>query len=285
MRNEDKPVGPQPDGERAQVPHDEKTFFESYYRATVRPGATPEDRQTIGGVAELESRFHYNAVENAIIRATLHRAPASRGMAVEAWRMMQRRARLRHLDIGSGTGHWIDFFRDVFLVSDSVAVEIVPQMAAFLTEKYSKVAGVTVLEADAAAGNFGAETFGGPVDFVTAIGVMFHIVDDARWARAFAGLAGALKPGGLMFVGGDFGAETRNVQFHGEDRFASWREFHQASGTARELRVNKRVRALSTWVSEAARLGLEVVDLVRADRDWAITTPENDVLLLRRPGS
>ena len=46
---------------------------------------------------------------------------------------------------------------------------------------------------------------------------------------------------------------------------------------------NKRVRALSTWVAEAARLGLEVVDLVRADRDYAITTPENDILLLRKP--
>jgi SAM-dependent methyltransferase len=283
MRNDDKLLTPQADGVRREVAHDEKTFFESYYRSTVRPGTTPEDRQTIGGVAELESRFHYNAVENAIIRCVLHRTPPPRGMAVETWRLLQRRADLRHLDIGSGTGHWIDFFRNVLLVSGSVAVEIVPQMAEFLTQKYANAPGVTVFNTDAAGEDFGPDLIGGEVDFVSAIGVMFHIVDDTRWARAFAGLARSLKPGGLMFLGGDFGAETRNTQFHNEDRFGSWREFHHQPPGAEELRVNKRVRALTTWVTEAARLGLEVVDLVRADRDYAITTPENDILLLRKP--
>ena len=43
-----------------------------------------------------------------------------------------------------------------------------------------------------------------------------------------------------MFLGGDFGAETRNTQFHNEDRFGSWREFHQPRPGAEELRVNKR---------------------------------------------
>lgn len=283
MRNQSPP--PETAGRR-EVAHDERTFFESYYRATLRGAEVAEDRHTIGGVGELESRFHYNAVENAILRAMAHRMPPVRGMGVELDRLVQQRAERRHLDVGSGAGHWLTFFRDVLHAQVSVGVEIVPQVAALLRARFEGVTGLSVLEADVADPDFGPTLLGGPVDLLSAIGVLFHIVDDARWSQAVANLAGCLKPGGLFFVGGDFGAETRNVQFHPTDRFASWRESQKAEAAAAEageVRVNKRVRDLATWVRVAGENGLEVVDLVRAERDWAISTPENDVLLLRRP--
>jgi len=279
MRNEDQPPAPK-SGDVAEVPCDERVYFESFYKANVR--GRPEDRMTIGIVAEPEARFHYNALENSLLRAFARVQPVARGATVEAWRMFQQRAELRHLDIGSGTGHWVDFFRAVYLVASSTAVEVVPHMAEHLRGKYAG-SPVSVVEANVAEPEFAALDLGGDFDLISAIGVMFHIVDDARWARAVHQLAARLKPGGLWAVGGDFGAETRNVQFHKTDRFSTWREHSRATGEPGTVRVNKRVRALSRWLEVSAQAGLEVVDLVRSDTDPAFSTPENDVLLLRRP--
>jgi cyclopropane fatty-acyl-phospholipid synthase-like methyltransferase len=155
-------------------------------------------------------------------------------------------------------------------------------MTDFLTRKYADRPAVSILRADAADASFTAELIGGPVDYVSAIGVMFHIVDDDRWRSAIRNLAGVLRPGGLMIVGGDFGAETRNVNFHGSDEFSTWREYATARAAAEEIRINKRVRSLAEWSMTAASCGLRVVDLVRTDRDSRLTTPENDILLLER---
>ena len=263
-----------------EVPHDEKAFFDSFYKANLR--GRPEDRMTIGPISDPEARFHYNAVENAIIRSLLRRSPPPAPAMVEAWRMMQKRAGLRLLDVGSGTGHWIDFFRDTFFVAEAVGVEIAASMAQFLREKYAGQAGITILGDDIAEPGFGAARIGGPVDFVSAIGVMFHITDDARWRQALANLRDALKPGGLMLVGGDFGWRTANTQFHRSDTFGSWREFHAAPGTEGEVRVSRRLRSLAMWSQAAAELGLQVADVVRADSEPYIATPENDLLVLAR---
>jgi hypothetical protein len=109
---------------------------------------------------------------------------------------------------------------------------------------------------------------------------MFHIVDDERWARAIANLARVLEPGGVMIVGGDFGTETRDAQFHASDHFESWNE--QAASVADKNRVNKRVRSLADWHNAAAKHGLAIADLVRSDREPGIATPENDILVLLR---
>ena len=66
MRNEDQPPA-QTSGDVAEVPCDERVYFESFYKANVR--GRPEDRMTIGIVAEPEARFHYNALENSLLRA------------------------------------------------------------------------------------------------------------------------------------------------------------------------------------------------------------------------
>lgn len=266
---------PTPEGE---LSYDEKRFFESFYTANIR--GEVKDRVTLGAITDPEARFHYNATENAIIRAMLHREPPARGAMIETLRFMQQRRQLRQLDVGSGTGHWIDFFREAFLVAESVGLEITEKMAGYLQEKYRETTGVTILRSDIAASDFDPAPLGGPVDYVSAIGVMFHIVDDHRWEQAIANLASVLKPGGLMFVGGDFGAETRNDQFHKMDDFQTWSEHDKAELPA--VRVNKRLRSLATWLRTTQRHGLTAVDLVRADSDPVITTAENDILVLER---
>jgi SAM-dependent methyltransferase len=259
------------------VPYDERTYFASHYRATAREGPL-NDRHTIGHISEPEARFHYNAVENSIIRAVLRREPVPTGAMLHAWRLTQQRRRLRLLDVGAGTGHWVDFFRATFFVGDVVAVEIVGELAAWLREKYAGQP-VQVVEADMAE----PCDLGGTFDWISAIGVMFHIVDDERWRAALRHLGALLKPGGLLFVGGDFGPTTRDAQFHRVDQFTSWSEYNRAAAPEGELRVNKRLRSLAMWDAEARAAGLQIADLIRTDSDRDIMTPENDLLVLVRP--
>ena len=271
MRNHDSAAGKEIPLEPAS-PADESKFFASYYRSTVRGAVT--DSMTIGTVSEPESRFHYNASENSIIRALTARESVRQPPAV--WRFAQQRRAWSVLDIGSGSGHWVDFYLDVYLARSVTAVEFVPQMAEFLREKYRGRAEVRVLAADVAESLPVSETF----DVVNAIGVMFHIVDDARWRRALAHMAAVMKPTGVMLVGGDFGEVTRDVQFHRVDEFASWREHDTAQ--APTSRVNKRVRSLSDWRAAAHEAGLTVVEVVRSDACELIRTPENDLLVMQR---
>lgn len=277
---EEAPVTSEPDQTPVrEVAYDEKLFFESFYKSSVRGEVS--DRVTMGSISDPEARFHYNATENSIIRALLRREPPPDGAMVETWRFMEQRRQRRLLDIGSGTGHWLDFFREAFLVAEAVGVEITAEMGAYLRDKYRDDPAVTILESDIADPAFCPEAIGGLVDFVSAIGVMFHIVDDERWQCAVKNLSGVLKPDGLLLVGGDFGTETANVQFNKIDEFSTWAE-HDGAPDGAEVRVNKRVRSLGHWHRVAADCGLEIVDLVRTDQERAITTPENDLLVLAR---
>ncbi len=267
--------------DKEQVAHEEKTFFDSFYSASVRGQA--EDRNTIGAITQPESRYHYNVVENAIIRAMLRRQPPARDGMIEAARMLQERNYDRCLDIGSGTGHWIDFMRETFLVSELVGIEIADAMVKFLTDKYADEPGIGIVQVNIADDDFDPGCIGEPVDYITAIGVMFHIVDDARWRVAVRNIGRCLKPGGVLFIGGDFGPETANVQFHKDDSFKNWREFERGEGKEGQIRVNKRVRALHAWIDLLQSVGLSCVDLVRTERDPIIMTPENDVLVVWKP--
>ncbi len=265
--------------ELREVAYDEATFFDSFYKSSARHEVS--DRITIGNDFSLvESRFHYNSVENSILQALSRRTPPAHGSTVTASEAIARRRKYRLLDIGSATGHWIDFFRDVLLVAEAEAVEITDFMADHLRAKYPGDAGVRVHKADIAAEDFEIGTLGAPVDFISAIGVMFHIVDDAKWLVALKTLAAMLKPSGIMFIGGDFGAVTRNAQFHKVDKFESWRDYSKAEVAESEIRVNKRVRSLTAWQEAATAAGLSIVDVVRSNLEPAISTPENDVLVL-----
>ncbi len=259
------------------VPADEAAYFASFYEATVR--GEPTDRMTIGPVTEWESRFHYNAVENAILRAVARLEPVPEPAMIAAWAMLKQRKKARQLDIGSGTGHWIDFGRDVLFAGSATGLELTPKMAEFLTAKYADCPEIRIATLDLV--DASPAELGGPFDLVTAIGVMFHIIADERWERAIANIAGAMAPGALAFFGGDFGAVTADRQFMRTDTFRTWREYAGAGGGP--AKVTRRVRSLARWCAVAAANGLDVVDVVRTDRLPEFTVPENDVLVLRKP--
>ena len=257
-------------------PPDERAYFESYYKATVQD--RPTDLTTIGRVTELEARFHYNSVENAILHALARLTPPPPAAMVGGWREMQKRRRLRHFDIGVGTGHWIDFMREVCYVAESVGAEINADMRGFLGDKYAGTP-VTILDVDLADAGFSPSILAGPVDYVTAIGVMFHVIDDTRWRRAISHMAAALKPGGIAFVGGEFGDVTADRVVVRTDAFRTWHEHDQ---TADAHRVVKRVRSLAEWHDATRSAGLRLVEVVASDKDSALRTPENNVAVLTR---
>jgi SAM-dependent methyltransferase len=263
------------------VPGNELAFFESFYQANVI-GPVVHDWMTLGAVTDPEARFHYNAVENSLIRALLRRSPPPPAKLANLWRLQQEKSGLRVLDVGSGTGHWVDFMCQVFLAQEVVAIEITLKMSAYLRAKYEADPKVKVMQADIAEDGFGPSVIEGEVDVVTAIGVMFHIVDDARWLCSLKNLAKCLTPRGLLLVGGDFGHVSRSVQFHRDDTFSTWSEYEDTPNAAGELRVNKRLRCLAEWQRASQLAGLEIIDLVRSDSDNAITVAENDVLVLAR---
>lgn len=240
-----------------QRPYDAKAFFESWHRAT---GDLSDAATIAAGKSPLESKYHYNAVENSIIECLARRA-LPRPLTV--------------LDIGTGAGHWIDFYSEVFRAERIVGVEISSPAAGVLREKYH-ADGVEIVEGDVSLPDFElGERFG----IVNAVGVMFHIIDDERWTTAVRNLTKHLQPDGVLVVGGQFGLVTQNVQFHRTDSFRSWEEFRGAAGGGATL-VNKRIRSLRRWRECARAAGLEIECLKRTRGDRDIQTPENNILVL-----
>lgn len=280
FRQAQKPGITYPSTGQQEKPFDGQEFFNSFYTANTR--GRPEDRMTIGAITEMESRFHYNAVENSIIRALSKIEPPPSSAMVEAWRMLKSRQEYRLLDIGSGTGHWIDFMMDVFHVSDVVGFEFARPMFEFLSEKYSSCDNIKILDSNVVDFEFDGDLLSGLFDFITAIGVMFHIVEDDLWHDVVRNLGNKLKPSGIMIISGQFGTETCNVEFHKTDEFDSWKSFEQAEGSPDEILVNKRVRSLADWCRICQESGLSMVEVVRSERHPILTTPENDILVLRR---
>jgi SAM-dependent methyltransferase len=240
------------------VPYDAKRFFESWHRAS--PDSLSDAETIAHERSAVATRFHYNAVENAIIECLARRPLPSP---------------LRVLDVGSGAGHWIDFYLKVFGASEVVALEISQPAVRALEARYRGAPRVRIVEADVSDAGF---ALGRRFDIVNAIGVMFHIVEDNRWERAVIELARHLAPGGALVVSGQFGLVTQNVQFHRTDEFSSWDEFRAAR--SEHALVNKRIRSLRAWKRCARRAGLRIARVERTRQSRRLETPENNVLLL-----
>jgi Methyltransferase domain len=245
----------------AKKPYRAAQYFDSYYKST---GEEISDRITIGpAVKALHSRFHYNCVENSIIRALL-RCQVKEHPAV--------------FDLGSGAGHWIDFYLGAFRASAVCGLEVSKVCATALRDKYAILDRVSILDGDISDKSFCLDR---KFDIVNAIGVMFHIVDDALWLQALINMKNLLNDDGLIVVGGEFGLISQNVQFHAKDEFEHLEEMRIPSGGG-EVRINKRIRSLRRWKKAASAAGLRVKLLVRTSNVAEIVTPENNVLVLER---
>jgi trans-aconitate methyltransferase len=243
-------------------PYRAARYFESYYSALARQEFS--DRVTVGPkVNPLHSKYHYNAVENSIIRGLL-RCRVEEKPAV--------------FDLGSGAGHWIDFYRDTFAARYVCGLDISKTCIDKLRDKYRHTDGVSIMEGDIADKSFRLDR---KFDIVNAIGVVFHIVDDRLWLQALINMRDLLEDGGQMIIGGEFGLISQNVQFHSTDEFENIEESLRSPAQG-EVRINKRIRSLRRWKKAARMAGLRVKLVIRTANHPEIFTPENNVMVLER---
>jgi SAM-dependent methyltransferase len=235
------------------VPYEPKSTWTARYEDAVRAGALADATTIKDGANPLRVRYHYNAVENAILEHALAYGFPERPSV---------------LDVGAGAGHWLDFYRDVLGAQDVVGVEISASAAAALAAAYADDPVVTVTEGDVADSAF---DLGRRFDVVNAVDVLFHIVDDGAWRRAVGTLGRHLAPEGRLVVAEHVGLASHAAGFSGPDGGA--------------VEVTKRVRSARAWRSCAHAAGLRVLDTRRIRKRRTEPTPANRLIVLGRSPS
>jgi SAM-dependent methyltransferase len=137
------------------------------------------------------------------------------------------------LDVGSGTGFYVD--RWLRLGARVTGLDLTQVAVEELSRSFP---GTPFVRADIGSALEAIPLPSGSFDAVSAFDVLFHIVDDAQYARALANCAALLKPGGWFLWSDNF------------LRHAAERVIHQAS----------RPLAESVRLVEAA--GFEVIERV-----------------------
>lgn len=125
------------------------------------------------------------------------------------------------LDVGSGTGFYLDAWRQLG-ARRVTGLDLTEAAAARLRERFPDL---LVLRADISAG---PPELPGPVDAVSAMDVLFHVVDDAKFAAALANVFAVLRPGGVFLWSDGF--------LHGRERRARhvvWRRLADSEGMVR----------------------------------------------------
>lgn len=121
------------------------------------------------------------------------------------------------LDVGSGTGFYVERWRELGIRSLS-GIDITDTVVGRLRDRFPEHsfirADIGAQDAELPSGRFGA---------VSAFDVLFHIVDDDHYRRAFANIHSLLEPGGLFIFSENF--------LHGE----TVRITDQASRTLSEI--------------------------------------------------
>jgi SAM-dependent methyltransferase len=103
------------------------------------------------------------------------------------------------LDIGSGTGFWIDTWKALGV--RSIAGSDVTQIAVERLQRAHRDFRFTKLDIS---GSLEAQNFGGTYNIISAFDVLFHITSDARFADAITNISRLLLPGGYFIFSDNF---------------------------------------------------------------------------------
>ena len=208
------------------------------------------DRQTISRKKHpLSAKYHYASIEMLILR-TLYNKSISLEKSIV-------------MDLGSGSGHWIDFYRSLEC-SKIIGVDVSQSSVEFLQKRCSGNPAVEIRHGKAS--EILDSTIEG-LDVVNAIGVMFHIVDDTEWLATIRSVYSKLRPGGHFIVSGHFGwLNNLNVQVD------------------RKKQINKRLRSKKYWQNTLKGAGFSDVKILknRAYLWLKDTLPENNILIAKK---
>ena len=141
----------------------------------------------------------------------------------------------RVLDVGSGTGVWIDFWTRAGATSVT-GLDLTQAAVDGLRRAYP---GVAFERADVGGEELPVE---GPFDVVSAMSVLLHITDDDRWRRAWRNISRVLRPGGHAVLI--------------EPAVA-----HKWWGPAFDATSNSKARPLSEYRAAIVAAGLSLVEL------------------------
>jgi SAM-dependent methyltransferase len=142
-----------------------------------------DERYSLGGVGWLGLSESFNRWMYAVRRRAFRRAVAA---------LPDRRA-ARVLDVGSGTGFYIGLWMKVG-VREITGCDLTRVAVERLRERFP---GVRFEQLDISTPSTALE---GPFDAISAMDVLFHIVDDDRYRQALKNLAGMLAPAGILVL-------------------------------------------------------------------------------------
>ena len=178
------------------------------------------DKETINPEwDDVSAKYHYSFMETAILN----------NMDVTPQRI---------LDIGSGYGHWIGFFKDLLPDAIIEGIEASTENCNKIREKYNVEMFETFIE----------DTFVTyyKYDLITAIGVLHHIMTDKKLLQALKNIHGVMHENSLLFIGTRF-------------------DFAQ-----KEKNSNRIFRTLDQWKELLDKVGFEVISLERSDPNYHI---------------
>jgi SAM-dependent methyltransferase len=116
------------------------------------------------------------------------------------------------LEVGPGYGATTDVLAE--LVPRLTAVEIDPELVAYLTDRFAAAESVTVLEGDGTALDFPDGRFSGAASFT----MLHHVPTAAMQDRLLAEVARVLRPGAVL-VAGDSLASDELASHHEGDTY------------------------------------------------------------------
>jgi 2-polyprenyl-3-methyl-5-hydroxy-6-metoxy-1,4-benzoquinol methylase len=205
------------------------------------------DRQTITQrKSPISSKYHYASVELQILKVLYNEELSLNDCTL--------------LDIGSGSGHWIEFYSSLG-VNQIIGVDVSKSSIDYLEEKYKDRPDISLYNGKIVECIDEVNT---TLNFVNAIGVMFHIVDDSEWKKTIEKISHKLSEGGVFIVGGHFGLLNGiNVQFDKDDS------------------INKRLRSKAVWRRTLKNAGFTSVKFLNNPAYLHIndTLPENNILI------